>query len=137
MRQFAKITSLEGNKIECVVQCGDVCGSCAARKVCAPSSGDGQSLKTITLYSTEHSYQVGDTIELEISATMGLRAVLLAYLIPVALIIGLLLTLQHFSFSELASGGITLGVVVAYFLSIKIFGLSRTISVQIVQDDSL
>lgn len=135
MREKAKIVARRGEVIECVVECGDACAACAAKKVCSPGAEGGDNLKTITLLSSNPDHKVGDVITVEVSTAMGFRAVMFAYLIPVAIIIGLLLVLQNcFALNDLLSGGIVLVVAALYFLSIKIFGLSRTISVEIVED---
>lgn len=106
-----------------------------ARRVCATSPANGEDLKTITLLSTNPDAKVGDMITVEISTAMGLRAVLIAYLIPVFIIIGLLLVLQSCGVGDLSAGLIVLGVAVLYFLSIYIFRLGRSISVEIVDDE--
>lgn len=134
MREKAKITAINGEMIECTIECTDACAHCAARKVCATGSTDTQNLKTLTLVSTKPGLAIGEMITIEVSTAVGFRAVILAYLVPVALIIGLLLVLQNNGVSDLAAGGIVFGVLALYYISIKLFRLARTISVEIVDD---
>ncbi len=131
MQQIAEIISIRDGELECKIQCGDACQGCAARRVC----GTAESSKTISVYSNNPDLKVGDSITIEISSQMGLKAVLLAYLMPVFIIIALLLLLQEFGFSELSSGLIAIGAVAVYYLFIKIFAIGRSLGVTIVGDN--
>lgn len=133
MQQQATITAINGSKLECRVECGDACQGCAARKVCSNSEDKGG--KILTLYSTNTSHKVGDSISIEVSNLMGLRAVLLAYIVPIVVLIGTMLALQGAGVDELTTGLCTLGAVALYFICMKIFGIGRSVSVSITEDN--
>ncbi len=133
MQQQATIISKNGSQLLCRVECGDACQGCAARKVC--SNSEDKEGKTLTLISYNDSHRVGDTITVEVSVAMGLRAVLLAYIIPVFVIIVSLLVLQQLGFSELVSGLSAIGAMVLYFICVKVFSIGRSVSVSIVEDN--
>ncbi len=134
MYQQARIVSIDGDRIECAIDCGDACGGCKAKSVCSGLGGESSNKKILSLISTNPNHKVGDVISVEISTAMGLRAVLLAYMLPVVLVIGLLLLLQSIGLSELWSGISALGALILYFVVIKVFGIGRSISVSIVED---
>lgn len=129
LKQNAKIVAVNGDTITCTIVCAEACAGCAANALC----GAGNEQKTITLVDISRCRNVGDDIEIEVSTKTGLRAIAMAYLIPVVLIIATLLITQSIAISELWQGLITLGVVVIYYIIIKIFGIGRSISITIVE----
>ncbi len=131
MQQTAEIISIDSGVLECRVLCGDACQGCAARRVC----GTEDTSKTITLFSDNSNHKVGDSITIELTPTMGLKAVFLAYLLPVLIIVALLLILNEVGYSELYSGLIALGTLALYFICVKIFKVGRSISITIVGDN--
>ncbi len=126
----ATITAIEGEVMKCRVECYDACGGCAARRVC----GGDDSGKELTLLCDNENYRVGDTIVVEVSSGMGLRAVILAYIVPIVLIIGVLLGGNALGLSELMVGVGALGVVAIYYLVVKIFGIGSSVSISIVDN---
>lgn len=77
---------------------------------------------------------MGDSVTVVVSERRAAMAVVLAYLIPVFVVVGLLLVFQAFGVSELISGLVVLLVLAAYFLAIKIFdkriGKELTITIE-------
>lgn len=134
MQQQAIITKIEGNKLTCTVSCSEACGSCAAKKVCGVSESDSGKAITLISYNTDH--KVGDTINVEVSNAMGLRAVLYAYLIPIIIIIGAVLGLQAFGISELICGISAIGALALYYICIKLFSIGGSVSISIIEDNS-
>ncbi len=133
MQQSATIISIKGEKIECKVDCGDACKGCAARKVCGGEEEKEGKVLTLTSYNKNH--KVGDHITIEVSNSMGLKAVILAYLLPVAILIGVLLTLQAVGVEELTAGLSALGALALYFIAMKIFKIGNSVSVSISEDN--
>ncbi len=131
-RQKAEIISIKDNLLSCTINCAEACQGCAARKVC---SADGKgSQKDISLYSDNSNHKVGDIITLEVSTAMGLKAVLLAYILPVILILLLIIILKEMGVSELISGLSALGGLTLYFLSLKFFKWGKSVSISILED---
>ncbi len=133
MQQKATIIEKNGSQLLCRVECSDACQGCAARKVC--SNGEEKEGKTLTLISHNDEHQVGDVINVEVSNAMGLKAVLLAYILPVFVIIAVLLVLQELGCSELTAGLSAIGAMALYFICVKVFKIGHSISVSIVEDN--
>lgn len=131
-QQQAKIVSISGHTIECIIECGDACKGCAARKACGADSE--QNRKILTLLSNNPNHKVGDIITVEISTAMGLRAVLLAYLLPVAITIAVLLILQSLDINELSSGISAIVTLALYFVALKVFSIGSSLSISIVEE---
>lgn len=89
--------------------------------------------KTITLVEVDTQRAVGDHISLELERGAGLRAVAVAYLVPVALAIALLLVMQALGVSDMVAGLSALGLIVVYYILIKVLGLGAGVSVTIVE----
>lgn len=131
-RQRAKIISIQGNILTCTISCSDACQGCAARKVCSSDSSANQ--KNISLISYNKNHRIGDTITLEVSAQMGLKAVLLAYILPVVIILAMLLIMQSVGISELSSAIWALVALTLYFFSLKLFSWGKSISISVLED---
>lgn len=86
----------------------------------------------MTLANDGQGYSVGEQVMLVMERSMGLKAVVIAYLVPVFLMIGTLL-LAGMWLSELVSGSLALLVLVIYMLMIRVFrgAISREISITI------
>ena len=96
------------------------CSSCHAKGLC--SLGESKS-KVIQLPTRGwDNYKVGDEVNVTLSATMGHKAVWVAYVIPLVIMMGVLLALVAAGVGELASGLCAIGAVAVYYLCIKLFG---------------
>lgn len=115
-KHIATITALhDDGTIDAVMSTREACGSCAAKKVCG-----SEQQKSFTLVNDDNQRQVGDSVTLVITRSMGFLAILLAYLLPVAIIIASLLIFQALQTDEIVAGSITLGVVVVYFIILRL-----------------
>lgn len=114
--QQATITDITPAEITLELCNQQSCGACSAKHICGQSK-DGRHL---TLVNDGAPRQVGDTVELAISRSMGFKAIILAYMIPVGMIIGVLLGLQTMT-DEMTAGLVALGMLVVYFVILRIF----------------
>lgn len=126
VRQSATVLTVTDTEITLEVCRAEACGACRARSACG-----GSSERTMTLANDGQGYSVGEQVTLVMERSMGLKAVIIAYLVPVFLMIGALLALRSVGLSELVSGGVTLLVLVVYMLMIRVFRgfISREISI--------
>lgn len=111
------------------LSCADACASCKSKTMCGADRK-----KSITIVSDGVQRATGDKIILEVERGVGLRAVMWAYMIPVVLVIGSLLLMQSVGLSDLAAGLTALGILVVYYILIKILGLGDSVSI-IIHDD--
>lgn len=94
------------------------CSSCHAKGACS-AADMGEKLIDVETDSTD--YKVGDTVILYGQSSMGLFAVLLAFVIPFVIILLTLLILNNYTDNEALSGSIALGTLVPYFLILSRF----------------
>ena len=89
------------------------CAACHAKGMC--SVGDA-SLKEIELPTRGwDNYQVGDEVSVVLRASMGHKAVWLAYVIPLVVMVAALLGTLAAGGSELLAGGLAIGAVALWY----------------------
>ena len=89
------------------------CSACHAKGLC--SLGDAK-LKEVELPTRGwDNYAVGDEVEVVLRASMGHRAVWLAYVVPLLLLVAALLGILAAGGSELLAGAVAIGVVAVYY----------------------
>ena len=90
----------EVTKVEIISE--SACGACHAKGLC--SLGDSK-VKIVDLPTSGWSdIKVGDEVEVVLKASMGHKAVLLAYMIPLVILVAVLLALTSAGVDELRSG---------------------------------
>lgn len=112
------ITHIDGIKLQVQIIQVSACSSCHAKGACSASDMDE---KIIDVESTDSSLRIGDMVQLYGQSSMGLFAVLLAFVIPFLLILVSLLILKNFTTNEALSGTISLAVLVPYFIILSLF----------------
>ena len=89
------------------------CAACHAKGMC--SLGDA-SLKEIELPTRGwDNYQVGDEVSVVLRASMGHKAVWLAYVVPLLVLVAALLGTLSAGGSELLAGLVAIGAVALYY----------------------
>ncbi len=90
------------------------CGSCHAAGICGMAE---LSEKTVDVPTDPYiDYGVGDEVEVVLKASMGMKAVWLAYCIPLVVMLSVILGLIAAGMSEVSAGLIGLGAVAVYYL---------------------
>jgi len=92
------------------------CASCHAQGLCGMSESKVKEVLVRT--SPWSTYGVGDEVTLELKATMGQKAVIVGYGIPLVILMAVLLILFQCGVGELASGLAAIGAVAVYYLVI-------------------
>ena len=92
------------------------CSSCHAKGLCGMSE---EQEKVIMVPTDPYSeYAVGDDVKVATKMTMGLKAVWISYVIPLAILMILILSLSSVIGNEFLMGGVAIaGVAVYYFFT--------------------
>ena len=90
------------------------CSECHAAGLCGMGDMAEKAIEVPTDPYTKR--QVGDEVEVLLKASMGFKAVYLAYLIPLLIILAVILGLLSLGVSEVISALSGLGAVAAYYL---------------------
>ncbi|MDO4736630.1 MAG: SoxR reducing system RseC family protein [Bacteroidia bacterium] len=113
------ITSITEEKIVVEILNKSLCASCHAKSFCSASD---QKEKTIDVpYYNNGEYQVGESVIVSMKRSMGFKAVWISYVIPLAILMIFLLTLQQINPDDLFVGGISILAVVVYYVVIYLF----------------
>ena len=99
-------------------QSAPACGSCMAKSICAPGS-DEKNL--VEIHEKNKSYHAGDPVKINISRSMGFRALFLGYLLPFIIVVLMLIITGIMGFSELVSGLASLLVLLPYYFILYLF----------------
>lgn len=94
------------------------CGSCHAAALCGMAELRKKAVELPTRHYT--SFREGDEVNLVLRRTMGFKAVWLAYVLPLAVLLAVLLGLTALGVQELAAGLWALGAVAFYYLVLRL-----------------
>ncbi len=95
------------------------CSACHAKGLCGFSESETKLVMVPTDPYAERN--VGDIVNLVMKPSMGLKAVWISYVIPLAVLMILILVLSHFFDNELLTGGLSVAGVALYYLLVWIF----------------
>jgi sigma-E factor negative regulatory protein RseC len=112
------INKIEDHLIEVLIIRQSACGECQAKGTCM--AVDKQE-KLIEVENVDGDFKVGETVVLCGHQSIGLQAVLLAFILPFVLILTALLVLQLFALNESVSGGIAVSVLIPYYVVLSFF----------------
>lgn len=116
------VCAVNGDDISVEVIVSSACSGCHAKSICIPSD---HRQEIITIKNTRHeNYQVGETVELLLETSAGNKAVLLAYVLPLLVLLVLLFGCYALTHKELLSVGVGVFGVVIYYLILKSAGKS-------------
>ena len=90
------------------------CLSCKAAALCGMAEAEQKAVQVPT--DPYASYAVGDEVKIVLKATMGIKAVWLAYFLPLLLLLAVSLGLIWAGVGELAAGLSGIGAVALYYL---------------------
>ena len=113
------IRSVDGDDISVEIIVISACSDCHAKSICIPSD---RRKEIITVKNARNEeYRVGETVELLLETSAGNKAVVLAYVLPLLVLMALLFGCYALTHHELLSVGISVLGVVVYYLVLKSF----------------
>lgn len=114
-----KVTEMTPQATTVVILSSSACGSCHAAGLCGVAD---LAEKTIQVAPDPYAnYKVGDEVEVLLKASMGFKAVWLAYCIPAVLLLAFVLGLLALGAGEVAAALTGLGAIVLYYLLLWAF----------------
>lgn len=112
------VKHINGHQIQVLIVQESACSSCHANGACSSADKDD---KLIDVESTDNTLKVGDHVMLYGQSSMGLLAVLLAFVIPFTLILLSLFIFRRYTENEALSGTLSLSVLVPYYIVLSFF----------------
>ena len=114
-----KITGITPEFTTVEIVSSSACSSCHAKGLCGMSE---DKIKTIMVPTDPYaSYSVGDEVNVLLKKTMGLKAVWISHVIPLAILMILILSLSAVTVHEVYAGLGAVAGVALYYLVIYLF----------------
>ena len=116
------VRAVNGDEITVEVIVSSACSGCHAKSICIPS--DRRQERIMVKNTRNEQYEIGETVELLLETSAGNKAVLIAYVLPLLVLMVLLFGCYAFTNKELLSVGVSLLGVILYYLILKTVGKS-------------
>ena len=111
---IGKVVAVDDGEISVLVERGDACSHCESKKACAIMTSTDQTMKIKD--KNCQNYSVGESVNVSINTSLGLKAVMLAYVLPLlVLMLSLAVGFCCFS-SELLQVFVALIPTVCYYI---------------------
>ena len=95
------------------------CAACHAKSACMAGQGQTRLVKART--DNTEKIAAGDRVRVSMKASLGGKAVLLAYVLPLFILLGMLLLSMKLFDNELIAFGITVAALALYYICLKLF----------------
>lgn len=106
------VQSIDGDKIFVSIISKAACLSCKVNESCSTSE---MSEKIIEVNRFEETFKIGDPVTVSLKETSGLKALMIGYMLPFAILLITLLTIMEYTGDELMAGLVSLAILVPYY----------------------
>ena len=103
----------DGEWVEVEIVSASACSSCDAAKLCTASEGKRKTVMALQGEGCKH--EVGDTVVVEGRESQGLGATVLAYVVPLLLMVGTIVGLEALGVKESTAGIASLVILAPYY----------------------
>ena len=114
-----KVIGIDSDFTTVEIVASSACSACHAKGLC----GMSEDQEKVIMVPTDgfRNLQVGDQVEVMTKMTMGLKAVWISYVIPLAILMILILSLSQVFENEFLCGLVSIAGVAVYYLGIWLF----------------
>lgn len=106
-----RIVKIDSNLITVEIVSESACASCHAAALCGMSEAKSKLVEV----PSELGYSVGEEVWINMKKTMGMKAVAVAYVYPLFVLVAALLVCIAAGVGELSSGLVAIGAVALYY----------------------
>ena len=117
IQHTGQITAIENGVAQVMILQTSACSSCHAKAICGASD---KKEKIVEAQVDSSSFKVGDTVTVVGQRSLGITAVLLAYVMPFVLIVLTMAIASRFTSVEWILGIVSLGILVPYFAILRL-----------------
>lgn len=124
------ITEIDGNLIQVMIVQQSACDECHAKGACSISD---KKEKLIEIENANPDYRIGDQVIVFGNQSIGMQAVLLAFVVPFVMVLLTLMIAGRFIANEAISGGIAIFMLLPYYFILSFFNkrLKKRLSFEI------
>lgn len=114
IRHQGVVESIHGHHVQVRIVQVSACATCSIKGHCTTADAKEKRIDVFTAQT--EAYQPGDSVWVVGQLSMGWWAVILAFLIPLVLLVGVLFAAHALTGNDLTAVGATLSVLAAYYL---------------------
>ena len=119
LKHQGTIASIEGHFLKVKITQVSACASCGVKDACHVSDKKD---KYVDVFSEHNNHHVGDEVTLVAKESMGMKAVLLAFVIPFLILITALIAILHFyPDNEIEAALLSIACLVPYYIILYFF----------------
>lgn len=108
------IVAINGQKLSVEIINRSMCDNCHAQKICLSTE---ENRKIIEVENDDkHTYNVGDTITIIGGSNTAIFAILIAYVIPIILLMTIIILLTKYGFNDNEIGLWAIGSLIPYYV---------------------
>lgn len=118
IRHIGIVRSVQGDSALVEITQSSACSACKAKSMCMSSESQVKQMNVIM----QEPLQVGDQVEVEVRERLAWKAVLLAYILPFVVMMGLIAVLDYMTdWSEAVVGTLSLCGIALYYIGLSVF----------------
>lgn len=117
IEHIGTIRNIDGNTAQVVIDSISACAACHARGACTASDKEE---KIIDAAIVDGKFDIGETVVVIGQKSIGMQAVLLAYVLPFVLVIATMFVVNIFTENELVVGTAGLAILVPYLAILRL-----------------
>lgn len=118
IRHMGVVTGVNGELAHVMITQASACSACKARSMCMSSESQEKEMDAIML----EPMKAGDQVEVEVRERLAWKAVLLAYIMPFFVMLGIIVALDFLTpWSEAVVGTLSLCGIALYYIVLSFF----------------
>lgn len=111
------ITSIDGNIAHVKIEQTSACASCHVKSICGAAD---KTDKIVDAIISDSNLKIGDQVIVIGQKSLGMQAVLIAYVLPFVLIVTILFLVNLFTTNEIIIGTCALSSLIPYFIILRL-----------------
>lgn len=119
VRHDGEIISITPKVVTVKIESSSLCAACHAKGACTAADKAEKIIEAVNIYNLK--LEVGERVSVTMKRSLGIRAVVISYVVPLIILLFLLLTLHVLQLGELWTGLISLVGVGLYYLGLFLF----------------
>lgn len=112
------VLTVEGASVRVEIVQTSACQACKAKQMCLSSESKSKLIDAVML----EPVSPGDQVEVTVRETLAWRAVLLAYVLPFLVLVGVIAAVTFWTeWNDAVAGGAAIGATAVYYLILSLF----------------
>jgi len=108
------VDSIDGQNVIVRITQSSACGGCQARNICHAAESKDKMVEVF--YADAENLKVGQSVTVAGAESLGIKAVVFAFGLPLLLLIAALITTLRLTADEKVSALVSLGILVPYYI---------------------